>query len=362
MRFKGLRQVSYSASSRTCRIYIAKGLAFSEELWPGLLKGSRKVCLVADSAVYRSLGRRLERVLRRPLAVTLSRGERAKRWREVERLQSRMIEAGFGRDSTLVALGGGTVTDAAGLAAATFMRGIRWVSVPTTLVGQVDSGIGGKTAVNLPGGRNAAGAFHQPEAVVCDADLLAGLDKRAIVSGLCEMVKYALLFSPGFLDSIRHHWRELLLLDESVLIPSIAHCAQWKAEIVSQDEREERGIRQLLNMGHTAGHALETLTGYKRFTHGEAVLWGMRLAVRLSMAKRILSPGVAEDIDSFLLQIPVPDLPHGLGAAALWSAMRSDKKRVAGTPVFVLLQDVGKPVLDATVEKDEFEAAWRGLL
>lgn len=361
MRFKGVRQVSYSVSSKTCRIYIAKGLAYSEELWRGLLKGSHKVCLATDSAVYRSLGRRLERVLRRPLVVVLPKGEQAKRWKQVERLQTRMVEAGVGRDSTLIALGGGMVSDAAGLAAATYMRGIRWITVPTTLVGQVDSGIGGKTAVNLPNGRNAAGAFHQPEAVLCDPDLLAGLDKRAIVSGMCEMVKYALLFSPGFLDSIRHHWRELLLLDESVLVPSVAHCAQWKAEIVSQDEREERGIRQLLNLGHTAGHALETLTGYKRFTHGEAVLWGMRLAVRLSVVKGLLSPAVAEDIDSFLVQIPVPDLPAGLSASALWSALQSDKKSVAGAPVFVLLQGVGKPVLDATVDKKELEAALRGI-
>jgi len=361
VRFKGLRQVSYSVSSKICRIYIAKGLAFNEELWPGLLKGSRKVCLVTDSVVYRSLGRRLERVLKRPLVVLLPGGEQAKRWKQVERLQTRMVQAGLGRDSTLIALGGGIVSDAAGLAAATYMRGIRWITVPTTLVGQVDSGIGGKTAVNLPNGRNAAGAFHQPEAVVCDADMLAGLDKRAIVSGVCEMVKYALLFSPAFLDSIRHHWRELMLLDEGVLVPSIAHCAQWKAEIVSQDEREERGIRQLLNLGHTTGHALETLTDFKSFTHGEAVLWGMRLAVRLSVVKRLLSPAVAEDMDSFLVQIPVPDLPAGLNAGALWSAMRSDKKRIAGEPVFVLLQGVGKPVLDATVERKELEAALRGI-
>lgn len=375
-----IRRICLRTGDHECRILTGSGLALAPDRWSGALKSCPSVCLVTDRTLHVRLGRTLARRLsaRVPEAYSflLPPGEKAKDLRWAERLWTHLLKRGMGRDGMIVALGGGSVTDTAGFAASAYMRGIRWISIPTTLLGQVDSGIGGKTGVNLRAGKNMVGAFHQPEAVICDPEPLRGLPKRQIVSGLGEVLKYGLIFSPTLFSFTRGGWDRLLALERPSLLKIVARCASWKAKVVAQDERDgslphmgpasrgerdTRARREILNFGHTVGHALESATGHKVFLHGEALVWGMRAAVELSKGKRLLAADIARDIDAALSRVPVPRIPAGLRFDRLWAEVNRDKKRTAGVPRFVLLKGIGRPVARGSATRQELMRALKGI-
>ena len=322
-----------------------------------------KALILVDQAVV-ALADTLEAELQRRgwrtarLSVTVS--EAFKQLDALSEVYSALIDLGANRESLLVAIGGGVIGDAAGFVAATYQRGIRWVGVPTTLLAQVDSALGGKTAVNHPRGKNLIGAFHQPSLVLSDPACLATLPERDRVSGLGEIVKYALTYSPAFFAELERDWQHLLALDPAVLVPAVARCCELKLQAVAADERDVLGIREVLNFGHTFGHALEAATHYAAFRHGEAVVWGMRFAVTLSQVCGHLPATQAERLLKLLWRIPVPPLP-ALEWPVLRSHIKHDKKARGNRVRWVLLRDLGQVQLDLDVPEAALEQVYHAL-
>jgi 3-dehydroquinate synthase len=245
-----------------------------------------------------------------------------------------------GRDATVVALGGGVVGDIAGFAAACYMRGIAHLQVPTTLLAQVDSSVGGKTGVNHPAGKNLIGAFHQPRAVLIDTDVLGTLAERELVAGLAEVIKHAVIADAAFFGWLEEHVGDLLARDPAALAHAIRRCCEIKAEIVAADEREA-GRRALLNYGHTFAHAIENVQGYGEWLHGEAVAAGMVLAAELS---GVDATEVAR-LRALLTRAGLPVAPPEGSRPKLAAAMRMDKKNLGGEIRFVLLERIGEAVV-----------------
>jgi len=292
-----------------------------------------------------------------PVAVfELAGGETGKDMRAVEAVLDALLANGADRKSVVIALGGGVVGDIAGFAAAIYMRGIRFVQVPTTLLAQVDSSVGGKTGVNHPRGKNLIGAFHQPEAVVADTYTLRTLPPRELSAGLAEVLKHGLLADADYFAQVTDDLPRLLACDEQALTEAIARSCQIKAAIVARDEKES-GERALLNLGHTFGHAIEALTGYERWLHGEAVGCGMCLAADLSQRLGLISRGDVETIERAVAAARLPTRIDGLSRAAALESMRGDKKAEAGEIRFIVLERIGRAVqrtvpataLDATL-------------
>jgi 3-dehydroquinate synthase len=292
-----------------------------------------------------------------PAAVfVLDGGETGKDMRAVEAVLDALLADGADRKSVVVALGGGVVGDIAGFAAAIYMRGIRFVQAPTTLLAQVDSSVGGKTGVNHPRGKNLIGAFHQPEVVVADTDTLATLPTRELSAGLAEVLKHGLLADAGYFAAVSRDLPRLLACDEAALAAAIARSCEIKAAIVARDEKES-GERALLNLGHTFGHAIEALTGYGRWLHGEAVGCGMCLAADLSARLGLIGRGDVETIERAVAAARLPVRIEGLDSAAAVASMRGDKKTEAGEIRFIVLERIGRaiqrpvpqPALEATL-------------
>ncbi len=346
------------------KLFVEPGARLRARTWMRGLAPSRRVALVSEAGAWRRFGSGVEKALTRAgLKVHrhfLPSGESAKTWDSVSDLLNTMLEAGLGRDSAIVALGGGAVTDAAGFAAAIYQRGIPWVSVPTTLLGQLDSGLGGKTGINLAGGKNLAGCFHRPRAVVCDPEVLATLPPRERVSGFGEALKYGLVLEPALWAFIVGNWDALMAGDAALTAKVVARCAAWKRRIVDSDERDEKGPREVLNFGHTLGHALESASGLGALRHGEAVIWGMRAALRLSHRCSGLKAAFAAEADRFLATLPVP-LPRRIEPRRLLELTRRDKKARGGRARFVLLRAPGRPVT-AFVSDQEILRAVREIL
>jgi len=267
-------------------------------------------------------------------------GEARKKLAEVEALAEQMVEKGADRSSIIVAFGGGILTDVAGFLAAIFMRGIPVIQVPTTLLAQVDAAIGGKTGVNLAGGKNLIGSFHQPLAVLIDPAVLNTLPEREYRAGLFEIIKHGVIADPALFWLMRHEPERVLSREPAVVDRMICDSVRLKAKVVSGDEKEE-DRRRILNFGHTFGHALEAETGYSRFLHGEAVAWGMKAATLLS-ARTVSLPAadkreILDCIDSYG---PLPSLA-GIDAGRLAARLKSDKKTVQGKIHFVLSEGIG---------------------
>jgi 3-dehydroquinate synthase len=283
-------------------------------------------------------------------------GEERKRLAAVEALAEEMVERGGDRASLVVAFGGGIVSDVGGFLAAIFMRGIPVLQVPTTLLAQVDAGIGGKTGVNLASGKNLVGSFHQPLAVLIDPDLLATLPERQYRAGLFEVIKCGVIRSPDLFALMRERREQVLARSPEIVEAMIAESVRIKAEVVTADEREG-DLRRILNFGHTVGHALEAQTDYARFLHGEAVAFGMRVAVYLAEVTGRLS---AEDSVDILNTIdsygPIPSL-KGITAEALLARLRSDKKTVKGQVHFVLPERIGEVVIVGDLEEKVMRSA-----
>jgi 3-dehydroquinate synthase len=288
--------------------------------------------------------------------ILLPDGERHKNVTTVMRIYDALIRATADRATCLIAVGGGVVGDVAGFAAATFLRGIPVVQVPTTLLAQVDSAIGGKTGVNHPLGKNLIGSYHQPLAVLIDPLLLGSLPRREFRAGLYEVIKYGIIASRPLFDRIIQDLPKLFAREATSLVPVIAESCRIKADVVGKDERES-GPRRALNFGHTAGHALEAVTKYRRFRHGEAVAYGMLVAAGLGVKRGTFAAADRDALAALVAQMgPLP--PTGdLSAAELIQAMRRDKKVVAGKLHFVLPDGIGSTRVVTDVTSEELGAA-----
>ncbi len=283
-------------------------------------------------------------------------GEERKRMSEVEKLAEQLVERGADRSSLVIAFGGGIVDDLAGFLAAGFMRGVPVIQVPTTLLAQVDAGVGGKTGVNLASGKNLFGAFHQPLAVLIDPDVLVTLPEREYRAGLYEVLKTGIIKSEPLFRLMAEHRDAVLGRDSHLVEDMVARSVEIKCEVVSADERES-GLRRILNFGHTLGHALEAETGYSRLLHGEAVAFGMRAAVHLAVLNGDLSePASAIIREAIAAYGPIP-LLTGVSAANLVRRLRSDKKTVQGAVHFVLPVRIGEVKVVSGIEDSRILAA-----
>ena len=283
--------------------------------------------------------------------ILLSDGEVAKSLSELENVYSKLIKMGCDRMTTFLALGGGVVGDVTGFIAATFMRGVDYIQIPTTLLAMVDSSIGGKTGVNLSHGKNLVGAIWQPKAVVIDPELLSSLPKRELTSALGEIIKYGVIFDRDLFDLIEKNLDFLLDVSNHVQLNEIiGRCAQLKADIIAEDERED-GKRRILNFGHTIGHALETYFGFDILRHGEAIAYGILAAAKLSMEYTKLEHQQFDLIKNIIKKLPLPKLPD-FNPRDIIQLMQSDKKIQFGHINFILLENIGSVVVQDNISEE----------
>jgi len=274
--------------------------------------------------------------------ILLPDGEEHKNFTSLQTIYDRLIAERFERKSCVLALGGGVIGDLAGFAAATYLRGVPYVQVPTTLLAQVDSSVGGKTGVNHAGGKNLIGAFYQPKLVLIDVAVLKTLPRREIVAGLAEVIKYGVIDDPALFASLEAEIEKLLQLDDEPLIETIATCCAIKAKVVEADERED-DYRAVLNFGHTIGHALEAVTGYTQLLHGEAVGLGMVKAAALSAKQGFCDQSSFDRIVRLIDQAGLPtEIPSNVSLPSLIQAMEVDKKAAGGKIKFVMCAGLGK--------------------
>ncbi|MDP2896551.1 MAG: 3-dehydroquinate synthase [bacterium] len=358
-----MEKITVSLGERSYDIIIeAGGIARLGAFLGGLRLGA-KCAIITDPRVKDLCGPLVTNSLAdaglRVDVVTFPEGEENKTLATVERLYHEMLSLGLDRKSFVVALGGGLVGDVAGFAAATYMRGIRFVQVPTTLLAQVDASVGGKVGVNLPEGKNLVGSFHQPSLVLIDPDVLRTLDGRDLKAGFAEVIKYGIIRDADFFSFLEENWEAILSLEPSAVEKAIAISCRIKAAVVAEDEREESGLRAILNFGHTVAHAIEALSDYRTYRHGEAVAIGMAVAAEISERLGHLPKGDADRIESLLKSVGLPVTFSGLDIGQLVSRMRFDKKAVRDKIRFVLAKKVGEVFLTDDVPLDTLSQVLR---
>ena len=352
-------RVEIDLGERSYPILIGSSLLDDPATWSGLPKAASAL-IVTNETVGPLYAARLQQALSQQYPqihlVTLPDGEAYKTWDSLNLIFDALLSRGCDRKTVLFALGGGVVGDMTGFAAACYMRGVPFVQVPTTLLAQVDSSVGGKTAINHPLGKNMIGAFYQPVRVVCDLDTLQTLPERELSAGLAEVIKYGPIHDLAFLDWIEANLLALRARDPKALAHAVQRSCEIKADVVGQDEREA-GLRAILNFGHTFGHAIEAGLGYGEWLHGEGVGCGMVMAARLSQRLGLLAEDKVERlvrlVEAAGLPVRGPQLKvgHGEGCADLSNAqrylqlMRVDKKAEAGEIKFVLVEDAGRAVV-----------------
>ena len=323
---------------------------------PGLIDGhdalsalaaDRQVAVVTNARVDALYGERLRRALggkSRPITVQLPEGEEHKNWTSLNLIFDALLTAHFDRRCLIVALGGGVIGDMAGFAAATYQRGVDFVQVPTTLLAQVDSSVGGKTAINHPLGKNMIGAFHQPRLVLADTNTLASLPARELSAGIAEMLKHGAIADPAYLDSLEHDMGALRAGEPQALARAVLRSCEIKAQVVGADERES-GLRAILNFGHTFGHAIEAGAGYGQWLHGEAVGAGMVMAADLSHRLGMIDAAVTRRLRSAIASAGLPVTGPAWPPERYLELMSVDKKAQQGVPKFVLLESLGRAVV-----------------
>ena len=350
--------IDVSLGERSYPILIGSGL-LARRCEPLLaLAQGRQVAVVTNDVVAPLYAARLEQALR-PVAaglitVALPDGEANKAWQTLNQVFDKLLEARFDRRCLIVALGGGVVGDMAGFAAALYQRGVDFVQVPTTLLAQVDSSVGGKTAINHPLGKNMIGAFHQPRLVLIDVDTLRTLPDRELSAGLAEVIKHGLIADADYLEQVESDLPRLLERDAAALTRAIAGSCRIKAAVVAQDEREA-GLRAILNFGHTFGHAIEAGLGYGRWLHGEAVGCGMVMAGDLSRRLGLIGADLAARIAALMARARLPVRGPAWPPERYLSLMEVDKKAEQGIPKFVLLEAIGRPVVRRVPREPLFE-------
>ena len=339
------RELSVELGERSYPIFIGEGLLGTQDL-SAFVSGAQ-VMIVTNETVAPLYLERAKACFpgKRVDTVVLPDGEKFKDWQTLNSIFDGLLEHRHTRKTTLVALGGGVVGDMAGFAAACYQRGVPFIQIPTTLLSQVDSSVGGKTGINHPLGKNMVGAFHQPQAVLIDTASLQTLPAREVSAGLAEVIKYGLIRDQGFLGWLEEHMDALVSLDPEALAEAIFRSCACKAEIVALDEREG-GLRAILNLGHTFGHAIETYAGYGNWLHGEAVGTGMLMAAELSALEGMISRDDCDRINRLILRAGLPDKPPvAMTADDFMGLMAVDKKNVDGLLRLVLLRSVGDAVV-----------------
>jgi len=342
-----LDRVAIALGDRSYDILIGQQLLNSQSTWANLPKAAAAL-IVTNDTVAPLYAERLQDALA-PLyksvhTVVLPDGENHKDWQTLNLIFDTLLGKGADRKTVLFALGGGVVGDMTGFAAACYMRGVPFVQVPTTLLAQVDSSVGGKTAINHPIGKNMIGAFYQPQRVVCDLDTLQTLPQREMSAGLAEVIKYGPIADMQFLDWIDEHLNALMARDPQALAHAVKRSCEIKAWVVSQDEREG-GIRAILNFGHTFGHAIEAGLGFGEWLHGEAVGCGMVMASHLSQRLGLVNEAFVSRFTALIARAGLPTVGPKLGADEYLHHMRVDKKAEAGEIKFVLIDKPGSAVV-----------------
>lgn len=360
-----VRTVMVNLGDRSYSIHIGTELTFGAGVEFG--DGVRGL-IVTDSNVDPLYGESFAGKLRargvEAVRAVVPAGESSKSMEVLETLYEQAVTAGLDRSGVVVALGGGVVGDLAGFMAATYLRGVRFLQVPTTLLAMVDSSVGGKTAINLRQGKNLVGAFYQPVEVTADLATLATLPQREYVSGLAEVIKYGIIWDATLFQLVEREAWALLERHPAVLEEVVARCCEIKAEVVAMDEREG-GVRSILNFGHTLGHGIEQVCGYGRWLHGEAVAAGMAFATRVSLAERDLPEADGQRILALLDKLGLPVGKVLQDVRSQWPALRvaiaSDKKTRGGVPRFVLARKLGSVVFDCEVEEKTLERIFRSM-
>ncbi len=349
-----METIQVELGDRSYPIFIGPSLLQSG-LIPRQYFGEGRVVIISNESVAPLYMGTLKDYLagREILEIILPDGEQYKNLDAVSYIYDRLLEGKCDRRTTLVALGGGVIGDITGFAAATYLRGVAFVQIPTTLLAQVDSSVGGKTGVNHPAGKNMIGAFYQPQCVIADTEFLKSLPQREVKAGLAEVIKYGLINKPDFFDYLEENCERLLSLESSFLVEAIKVSCQAKAEIVAADERET-GQRALLNLGHTFGHAIETACGYGTWLHGETVAMGMVMAADLSVRLGMLEAASARRIravleDKFAMTV-IP--PREISVDKYLSLMALDKKTELGKLRFIVLNSIGEAVVRADIESE----------
>ncbi len=358
-----MRRLQVKSSSGQYQVIVGRGA------WREFrkLQGYTSSFVLTEPGLWKKWGPKFSRDAgwRKILPVLIPSGESSKSLAMAGHVASELLERGADRKSLLVALGGGVVGDLGGFVASTYMRGIDYVQAPTTVLAQVDSSIGGKTAVNIRAMKNLVGTFYPPRVVLADPDVLASLSVRAFQSGLYEAVKHAILAGPSLFNWMEGKISALRPSDTKVLEVLVARAAAVKVDVVTRDEREA-ALRRVLNLGHTFGHALEEATGYRRFLHGEAIAWGMLMVVRLAEISGVLAPADGKRIIGLVQAVgPLPPL-RGLKEEKILGLLLRDKKAVGGKLHWVLPEAIGTvrvtaDVADANVVK-AFRDVQRGVL
>lgn len=345
--------VNVELKERRYPIHIGAGLLSDESRYP--LKSGDKVMIVTNPTVAQhylaQVTETLEKIGCSVESVLLPDGEKYKTLDSLNLIFTALLKANHGRDTTIIALGGGVIGDVAGYAAASYQRGVRFIQIPTTLLAQVDSSVGGKTAVNHELGKNMIGAFYQPCAVIIDTLTLSTLPKREVNAGLAEVIKYGIILDAEFFLWLEQHIDQLVALAPEALQKCIARCCQIKADVVARDETE-KGDRALLNLGHTFGHAIETHLGYGNWLHGEAVAAGMLMAAVLSEQLGDLSLEDVARIEKLLARANLPTVsPDSMQAEDYLPHMMRDKKVLAGKLRLVLLKKLGQAYVASDTDK-----------
>jgi 3-dehydroquinate synthase len=341
--------VPIELGERRYDIHIGRGLLADSQSWSGL-PAANAAALVTNTTVAPLYASRLQESLSvrypRQILIELPDGEAHKDWQTLNRIFDRLLAEGCDRKTVLFALGGGVVGDMTGFAAACYMRGVPFVQVPTTLLAQVDSSVGGKTGINHPRGKNMIGAFYQPQRVICDLDTLDTLPQREIAAGLAEVIKYGPIADAAFLDWIEHNIDALVARDKGALAHAVRRSCEIKAAVVGQDERES-GLRAILNFGHTFGHAIEAGLGYGEWLHGEAVGCGMVMASALSVELGLMPPVFVDRMRRLVERAGLPTVGPALGVERYLALMSVDKKAEAGDIRYIVIEALGRAALRA---------------
>jgi 3-dehydroquinate synthase len=347
-----MQQLAIDLADRSYPILIGENLLANPAAWQGLPQAATAV-IVTNTTVGPLYAQSLQAAIAphypRVLTLALPDGEAHKTWSTLQQVFDLLLGEGCDRKTVLFALGGGVIGDLTGFAAACFMRGVPFVQVPTTLLAQVDSSVGGKTAVNHPLGKNMIGAFYQPVRVVCDLTTLNTLPERELSAGLAEVIKYGPIHDMDFFSWIEAHIDALRRCDMAALAHAVHRSCQIKAEVVAQDERES-GLRAILNFGHTFGHAIEAGLGFGVWLHGEAVGCGMVMAARLSERLGLVDASFVSRLRTLIERAGLPVVGPQLGAAEYIAHMRLDKKSEAGQIKFVLIDQPGRVVVRSAPE------------
>ncbi|WP_203301771.1 3-dehydroquinate synthase [Marinobacter sediminum] len=350
--FDAVRELTVELGERSYPILIGRGLLGSRDL-SKYAQGSQVLIVTNETVAPLYLDRAKNCFPGKSVdTVILPDGEKYKDWQTLNQIFDHLLQNRHSRKTTLVALGGGVVGDMTGFAAACYQRGVPFIQIPTTLLSQVDSSVGGKTGINHPLGKNMVGAFHQPEVVLIDTDTLSSLPPREIAAGLAEVIKYGLIRDIGFLEWLEANVDRLVTLDAPAIAEAILRSCACKAEVVAKDEREG-GLRAILNLGHTFGHAIETFAGYGNWLHGEAVGTGMIMAADLSAREGMISREQFERAATLIRRAGLPELPpKGMTPDDFRNLMAVDKKNVDGRLRLVLLADLGEAIVteDAAAE------------